>query len=572
MSVRLRGRPAVPGVAVAPAFVLEASPEPEVAEPDRAASPEEHRASLEEAIEEAREQLEELAEQVTERAGEDQGAIFRAQAAFAADPELLRLAGEAIEAGAGAGAAVREAFGHFREMLAASESDYLAGRVTDLDDVRDRILAILAGADPGLRIPEEESVLVARDLTPSQTAGLPASLVTGIATESGSPTSHAAILARALGIPAVVGVEGLLEAVSPGETIALDGRRGEVVVAPDRAEREAFHERAEEEATRRERLAQLTGRPAETADGHRVELAANLGAEGDLEAALEAGAEGSGLVRTEFLFLDREEPPSVEEQADFYRRTLEAFPDHRVVFRTLDAGADKPLPFLPDRRDPNPALGLRGIRLGLAMPELLEDQLRAVLRASPAGRAAVMFPLVATVEELHRARDALEKAAEREGADPGGLEVGIMVEVPSAALAAGRLAQEADFLSVGTNDLLQYLFAADRLVPEVASLPDACDPAVLRLLEGIVEAAHAEGAWVGVCGEAAAAPLMAAALVGMGVDELSMAPAAIPEIKDLLRQVRHADLTDAVRQAMRAPGPAEARRHLRETLPESHRT
>jgi phosphoenolpyruvate-protein phosphotransferase len=572
MSVRLTGRAAAPGVAVGPAFVIERR-KPPTAPPavGESMDPQQEKERLREALDTGQRELRHIAKSVAEAAGEEEGEIFEAHADFAADPELAKRAEEGIDQGKTAEDAVTDAFGWFRELLAAAQSEYLAARAADLDDVRGRVVAILRGESRAVEAPTERSVIVAAELTPSETATLPRPLIAALLTEAGSPTSHAAILARALGIPAVVGVSGLLEAVDGGTELAVDGGSGEIVVAPEDAERKEFEERAKGAEERRKRLGALRGEPGRTADGTPVPLAANLAGPDDIELARAAGAEGSGLVRTEFLYLGRRNPPDVEEQAAFYQQLLQAFAGHRVVIRTLDVGADKPLPFVEQAPEPNPALGLRGIRLGLTQPDLLRLQLRAILRAHGAsrdqgGRAAVNFPLVSRSEELSEAREILDEVAREEGIDTEGLEVGVMVEVPSAALGARRLARACDFLSLGTNDLLQYLFAADRLVPEVAGLPDILEPEVLRLVSNVAEAAHAEGKWMGVCGEAAADPVSAAALVGAGADRLSMTPAAIPEIKDVLRRVTHDALREAATAAMDAPDAAEARRRIEAAL------
>jgi phosphotransferase system enzyme I (PtsI) len=573
MSTRLTGRAAAPGVAVAPAFVIQPRPTEVEREPPRTAGdPEQEKERLHHALDTAARELRDIAKSVAEAAGDEEGEIFEAHADFAADPELARRAEEAIDGGAPAEDAVTLAFGWFRELLAAAQSEYLAARAADLDDVRGRVVAILRGESTAVEAPRERSVIVAAELTPSETATLPRALIAAILTGAGSPTSHAAILARALGIPAVVGVAALLDVVEVGTELAVDGGSGEIVVGPEDAERKDFEGRARAGEERRKRLTALRGVPGRTADGTPVGLAANLAGPADIEIARAAGAEGSGLVRTEFLFLDRRTPPGVEEQAGFYRQLLEAFSGHRVVIRTLDVGADKPLPFVEQAPEPNPALGLRGIRIGLAQPELLRLQLRAIVLAHAATRgegshAAVNFPMVSRVEELSAARSILDEVAREEGVDTEGLEVGVMVEVPSAALAARRLAAACDFLSLGTNDLLQYLFAADRLVPEVSGLPDVLEPEVLRLIGGVAEAAHAEGIWMGVCGEAAADPVSALALVGAGADRLSMTPAAIPEVKDVLRRVTLEDLREAAAEAMEASDAAEARRRIEAVLP-----
>jgi phosphoenolpyruvate-protein phosphotransferase len=567
-SQRLTGRAASPGVALAPAFVIAPPPRTGAAASTGGAAPADPTADkgrLGGALALAAEQLEAIAERLGEEVGADEAAIFSAHAAFAGDPELAVLAEGHIDGGAPAEDAVRRAFATFRDLLAASGDEYLAARAADLDDVADRVVGILTGATRP--VPTTRCIVVARDLAPSDTAELPRELVAGIVCEAGSPTSHAAILARALGIPAVVGAVGVLDRIAAGTVLAVDGGSGELILDPSAADRSRIEAAADADAQRREGLTALRDEPGRTADGHAVELAANVNDPGALARAAEFGAQGSGLVRTEFLFLDATETPSVEEQATHYRRILAAFPGQRVVFRTLDIGADKPVPFIRRPPEENPALGVRGIRLGLAEPRLLVDQLRALLRAADpdaaargeVGTLAIMVPMVATVGEVDEVRTALEKAAAEEGVALDGVELGIMIEVPAAAIAARRLAAKVDFLSIGTNDLLQYLFAADRLQSEVAGLPDVFDPDVLRLIGLVVEAAHAEGIWIGVCGEAAAEPRAAAALVGLGVDELSMTPGAIPDVKDKLRQHTTEALRAAVRAAMDAPDAAAAR-------------
>ena len=573
MSTRLTGRAAAPGAAVAPAFVLAPPPVltklPEVA----SLSADEELARLEGALQRAEGELRELAETVAESAGEDEAEIFEAHAEFAADPELARLTEDAVRAGTSAERAVVGAFETFRELLVASASEYLAARASDLDDVRDRVVKILLGMSTSGDRPERRSVVVAHELTPSQTASIPVDLIAGIVTETGSPTSHAAILARALGVPAVVACEGLLAVTRVGVDVAIDGRAGEAIVDPSPAEREAVVRRHEQEERRREELAALRDEPGRTADGRHVELAANIGSIDDIPAAVEAGGEGSGLVRTEFLFLGRVTAPTVEEQTKVYAEILRGFPGHRVVFRTLDAGADKPLPFVERELEENPALGFRGIRLSLRRPDLFRDQLRALVRAGAevagedVGRLAIMFPLVATVSELEAARDTLREIAAEEGVDPKDIEVGVMIEVPSAALGAARLGRHADFFSIGTNDLIQYLFAVDRLNGAVADIGDVLEPDVLALIRNVVEEAHAHDAWIGVCGEAAGDPTVAGALVGLGVDELSMTRVAIPEVKDALNRLSSDACRDAVALAIaEATDGRDSRRILEERL------
>ncbi|WP_052664163.1 phosphoenolpyruvate--protein phosphotransferase [Nitriliruptor alkaliphilus] len=565
MSTSLRGRPAAPGVAFAPAVVVGPvlGSDHDTNDPERG-DPARERERLDAALTEAVSQLRALAQRVAHDIGEDEAEIFEAHADFGEDPELVDRARKAIAQGTGAVTATRNAFDGFRELLAASSSELLSARAADLDDVRDRVVALLLGRPTELTIPDEPSVIVAHELTPSQTAGIPRDRIAAVVTETGSPTSHAAILARALGVPAVVGVSGLLAVLTGGTTVAVDGRSGEVTIDPDAEARADLEARAAEEHDRRTSLDVLRDEPGRTADGRRVELAANLGGLEDLPAAVAAGAEGSGLLRTEVLYLDRVAAPSVDEQTEVIARILRTFPGHRVVVRTLDVGADKPLPFVARDDEPNPALGLRGIRLSLARPTLFRDQLRALLRAKAAvgsdgARLAIMFPMVSVPSELDAAREHLRAVAEEEGIGLDDVEVGVMVETPAAALSAERLAARADFLSIGTNDLLQYAFAADRLVAGVADLADACDPAILRLLGDVVAAGHRHGAWVGVCGEAASDPAVAVALVGAGADELSMTRVAIPEVKATLRAITQPEAEAALAEALTSDDATGAR-------------
>lgn len=570
MSTRLSGRAAAPGAAVAPAFVL--APQPVLTKLPEVASgaPEDERTRLLGALERAEAELRELAERVAASAGEEEGEIFEAHAEFAADPELARLTEEAVRAGASAERAVVGAFETFRELLVASASEYLAARASDLDDVRDRVVKILLGMSTGGDRPEQRSVVLAHELTPSETASIPVDLIAAIVTETGSPTSHAAILARALGVPAVVACDGVLAATRAGVDIAVDGRAGEAIVDPTPDERAEIVRRHEQEERRREDLGALREEPGRTADGHPVELAANIGSIDHIPAAVEAGGQGSGLVRTEFLFIGRVTAPTVEEQTKVYAEILRGFPGHRVVFRTMDVGADKPLPFVERDPEENPALGLRGIRLSLRSPDLFRDQLRALVRAradvagEEAGRLAIMFPLVATAGELEAARGVLRGVADEDGVDLEGIEVGVMIEVPSGALGAARLARHADFFSIGTNDLIQYLFAVDRLNGAVADIGDVLEPDVLTLIGSVVEAGHANEAWVGVCGEAAGDPTVAGALVGLGVDELSMTKVAIPEVKDALRRLTRDECREAVHAAIAGAADAAGSRTILE--------
>ncbi|GAB2631732.1 phosphoenolpyruvate--protein phosphotransferase [Streptomyces capparidis] len=483
-------------------------------------------------------------------AGGEAQAVLEAQAMMAQDPELMADVERRIAVGSSAERAIYDAFAAYRALLAAA-GDYLAGRVADLDDVRNRIVARLLGVPmPGVPDSDQPYVLIARDLAPADTALLDPSLVLGFVTEEGGPTSHSAILARAMGVPAVVALPGATDLVE-GVVVAVDGSTGEVTVEPSEARRAELERAA---AERKAALAASSG-PGATSDGHRVPLLANVGGPADVAAAVEAGAEGVGLFRTEFLFLDdSKQAPSEDTQAETYRRVLEAFPEGRVVVRVLDAGADKPLEFLTPGDEPNPALGVRGLRVLLEHPAVLRTQLRALARAAEGlpVHLEVMAPMVADRADAKAFADACREA---------GLEAkfGAMVEIPSAALRARSILREVEFLSLGTNDLAQYTFAADRQVGSLSRLQDPWQPALLDLVAAAAEAARAEGKSCGVCGEAASDPTLACVLTGLGVTSLSMGAASIPYVRATLAKHTLAQCERAAAAARAADTAQEAR-------------
>ncbi|MFD0343797.1 phosphoenolpyruvate--protein phosphotransferase [Streptomyces sp. NPDC127117] len=483
-------------------------------------------------------------------AGGEAQHVLEAQAMMAQDPELMADVERRIAVGSTAERGVYDAFAAYRALL-ANAGEYLAGRVADLDDVRNRIVARLLGVPmPGVPDSDEPYVLIARDLAPADTALLDPALVLGFVTEEGGPTSHSAILARALGVPAVVALPGAGE-LAEGTVIAVDGSTGEIFVEPS-AEKRAEMESAA--AARKAALSASSG-PGATSDGHKVPLLANVGGPGDVPAAVEAGAEGVGLFRTEFLFLDdSRQAPSEEKQVAAYRAVLEAFPEGRVVVRVLDAGADKPLDFLTPADEPNPALGVRGLRSLLDHPDVLRTQLTALSNAAQGlpVHLEVMAPMVADRADAKAFADACREA---------GLQAkfGAMVEIPSAALRARSILREVEFLSLGTNDLAQYTFAADRQVGAVSRLQDPWQPALLDLVALSAEAARAEGKSCGVCGEAASDPLLACVLTGLGVTSLSMGAASIPYVRATLAKYTLAQCERAASAARAADSAEEAR-------------
>jgi phosphotransferase system enzyme I (PtsI) len=492
------------------------------------------------ARDDVREALREARDRTAERVGEEEAGVFEAHEGFLDDPTIVEDVEAAVRDGTPAEHAVADRFDEAVAQFEGMEGR-MAERADDLRDVRDRLLRALLDAegDRGaggvdLGALPDGTVLLAERLTPSDTAALDPDAVAGIATVEGGRTSHAAIIARSLAIPAVVGVGEALESVADGETVLVDGEAGEVVVDPDESRRAGAGETGPDAI--RERV--------ETADGRPVEVAANVGGEAELGPAAERGADGVGLFRTEFLFVDRESPPTEEAQYEAITAALSAFPDDRVVVRTLDVGGDKPVPYLDLPVEENPFLGRRGIRLSLdEHADLFETQLRALLRAAAteAGDGlAVMFPLVSRVEEVERAVAAVESLANEladEGVDHAIPELGAMVETPAAAFLADALAERLDFLSVGTNDLSQYVMAADRGNDAVAEYHDPLHPAVLRALDRTAATVEERDAWLGICGEMAGDPALTELLVGLGFDELSMSAVTVPAVKTRVREV-----------------------------------
>ena len=551
----LRGVPASTGLAFGPAHHLHGSSGPP---PDRAAeAPERERERLDQGIAAARLAIARDREVVAARASKAEAAIFDAHLALLDDEAMLDPAQRAIEAGATAERAWHDAAEIVAERYRALDEPLLQERAADVLDVGRRVVAALTG-EAGSSSQDREGIVIAGELTPGDAATLDPALVTGIATAHGTATAHAAILARALGLPAVVGLGEAVLGITEGTTVLIDGEAGTLQVdPPDDVQRDASErrERAERRrATARER-AHETGA---TRDGTRIEVFANLGKAGEAAKAVELGAEGVGLLRTEFLFLDRAELPGEEEQAETLREIAVALDGRPLVVRTLDAGADKPLPALPMPPEANPFLGVRGIRLGLERRDVLATQLRAILRVAAEYPLKAMLPMVATLDEILAARSELDRARADTGIDAP-LEFGIMVEIPAAALTATRLAEHVDFFSLGTNDLTQYTMAAERGDERLATLLTGPQPAVLRLVKATVEAAAAHGRWVGVCGELAGDPAAAVLLAGLGVTELSMAPALVPEAKAALRGVELEQARAAAEAALETDSATAAR-------------
>jgi len=539
--LRLDGVAASEGVAVGPAFVhvpAEVEPEREsIAKDEVETELERFRA----AVETVARELEQTAQRLREGGSEKEAGIFDAHVEMAEDPEFHSEVEERVRALESPEAAVLAVGEEYAGVFAAMEDEYMAARADDVRDVATQIATELMGGERvGLENLAEPSVILALNLAPSDTARIPKGMALGFVISEGSRTSHVSIMARSFGIPAVVGIGGPLEDALGAEVVALDGTEGYAIADPDEPTISAFEEKQEQLAEEAAELEEYIHVEASTRDGRRIEVAANIGSAGEAEGALEWGAEGVGLFRTEFLFMQRPELPTEDEQYEAYREVAEAFGERPVIIRTLDVGGDKDLPGVDQPEEENPFLGWRGIRMCLDVPELFKPQLRAILRAAAHGNLRIMFPMVVDNVELRAAKEILDECREElegEGEEIGEVEVGIMVETPAAAIRAKDIAPEVAFFSIGTNDLVQYTLAADRGNERLTRLQSADHQAVLDLIEKTCEAARDAGIWVGMCGEAAGEPEMIPKLVELGVTELSMSAPSIPRAKKIVSEL-----------------------------------
>lgn len=543
----LRGTGATPRSGVG--TVVWYDPTISLPDPNSASDPDEERKRWTEAIATAREELEAERNAAVERVGEAEAEVFDAHIQFLTDPTIEENVEAALKDGVPAPNAVNDAYSEHVELFEGMDGR-MAERADDLRDVRDRLLRIFTDGDRvDLSELPEGSVVFAERLTPSDTARLDPDKVAGFVTATGGRTSHAAIFARSLALPAVLGVGPALNDIEEGTEVVVDGDAGEVLVEPDAEAREA---------AAADDTAEVVQESVATTDGHEIEVAANVGRPEELQPAADRGADGIGLYRTEFLFLDRESPPSEDEQYEVITEALNAFPDGRVVVRTLDVGGDKRIPYLDLPDEDNPFLGKRGIRRSLNPDsDLFRTQLRALLRAAAdgAGELNVMFPLVATVDELVAAIDTVDEAAtdlEERGVEYERPSLGVMIETPSAVFMADEFAQRVDFLSIGTNDLTQYVMAADRESERVDNLHDPTHPGVIRAIARTAEAAHANDAWVGMCGEMAGDAALTGLLVGLGLDELSMSAVTIPDVKAAVDDSSYSTAAERAKDALAA--------------------
>ncbi|MFC5447764.1 phosphoenolpyruvate--protein phosphotransferase [Paenibacillus aestuarii] len=539
MTKRMTGIAASPGIAIAKAYRLQH--DTFVPTPGKIENAAAETARFRQAVEAAKLELDAIREMTEQKMGAAKAEIFEAHLLLLEDPDLIDAIIENIEnESTNAEYALHEVAGGFIDMLLSMDNELLRERAADVRDVSGRLMSKLRGVSyAAVSAINEPCILIAEDLTPSDTAQLNLDYVLGFVTEIGSRTSHSAIMARSLEIPAIVGAGAAAADIETGTMVIMDAVSGLVLVDPSNAELGVFQASKAAYDARRNELRKLIDQPTVSRDGHHVELAANIGSVEDLQKVLANGAEGIGLFRTEFLYMGRSALPSEEEQFQVYKHVLERMNNKPVVIRTLDIGGDKELPYMKLPAESNPFLGLRAVRLCLDRPELFRTQLRALLRASAYGNLKIMFPMIAVADELRKAKALFQEEKERlvqEGIQVSDtIEVGIMIEIPAAALAADSLAKEVDFFSIGTNDLIQYTMAADRMNENVAYLYQPCHPSILRLIRMVIQAAKQEGKWVGMCGEMAGDETAIPILLGLGLHEFSMSASSILPARALIK-------------------------------------
>jgi phosphoenolpyruvate-protein phosphotransferase (PTS system enzyme I) len=500
------------------------------------------------AMEKSKSELAVIRDRAEVELGADKAAIFDAHLLVLSDPELNNPIEDKIKSeNVNAEAALKETADMFVMMFEQMDNEYMKERAADIRDVTKRVLSHLLGVQlPNPSMISEEVIIVAEDLTPSDTAQLNRQFVKGFTTNIGGRTSHSAIMARSLEIPAVVGTKSATEDINNGDLIIVDGLKGEVHINPTPELVEEYRKVHEQYEMQKAEWAKLVNEPTVSADGVHVELAANIGTPNDLKGVIENGGEAVGLYRTEFLYMGRDQLPTEDEQFEAYKAVLEGMSGKPVVVRTLDIGGDKELPYLDLPKEMNPFLGFRAIRLCLEEQDLFRTQLRALLRASSYGNLKIMFPMIATLDEFREAKAILEDEKQKltsEGqkvADQ--IELGIMVEIPSTAILADQFAKEVDFFSIGTNDLIQYTMAADRMNERVSYLYQPYSPSILRLIKMVIDAAHAEGKWAGMCGEMAGDETAIPVLLGLGLDEFSMSATSILKARSLIKGLKKADM------------------------------
>lgn len=561
MSTILKGIAASNGIAIAKAYRL-VEPDLKVERKDIQNSEQEIN-RFEEAIRQSQSELETIRDHAKKELGEEKAAIFEAHLLVLSDPEMTGSIKDKIKnEKVNAEYALKETADMFVSMFENMDNEYMKERAADIRDVTKRVLAHLLGVElPNPSLIAEEVIIVAEDLTPSDTAQLNRQFVKGFTTDVGGRTSHSAIMSRSMEIPAVVGTKEATKEIQNGDLVIVDGINGEVHVNPVPEVIESYKDKAEQFAKEKAEWAKLKNEKTYSSDGHQVELVANIGTPKDIEGVINNGGEGVGLFRTEFLYMGRDQLPSEDEQFEAYKTVLEGLNGKPVVVRTLDIGGDKELPYLNLPKEMNPFLGFRAIRLCLEDQDLFRTQLRALLRASVYGNLKIMFPMIATINEFREAKAILEEEKEKLIQDgtkvSDSIEVGIMVEIPSTAVMADQFAKEVDFFSIGTNDLIQYTLAADRMNERISYLYQPYNPAILRLVKMVIDAAHKEGKWAGMCGEMAGDETAIPLLLGLGLDEFSMSATSILKARSLIKKLNRSEMEQLASEALNKRTTAE---------------
>lgn len=569
----LTGIAASAGIAIAKAYRLE---EPKLnIEKKEIVNTEAEVQRFDAAIYQSKCELEQIKEHANRELGADKSEIFSAHLLVLNDPELLQPVKEKITKECmNAEAAMKDVTDTFVSMFESMDNEYMKERAADIRDVTKRVIAHLLGVKiPNPSMISEEVIIIADDLTPSDTAQLNRQYVKGFVTDIGGRTSHSAIMARSMEIPAVVGTKTATNEIEAGSLVILDGLDGNVIVNPDADVMKEYEEKKAAHEEKKAEWAKLLHARTVSADGHHVELAANIGTPKDVKGVLENGGEGVGLYRTEFLYMGRNQLPTEDEQFNAYKTVLERMECKPVVVRTLDIGGDKELPYLNLPKEMNPFLGFRAIRLCLEMQDIFRTQLRALLRASIYGNLKIMFPMIATIDEFRQAKRILTEEKEKlqtEGvAVSDNIEVGMMVEIPSSAVMADLFAKEVDFFSIGTNDLIQYTMAADRMNERISYLYQPYNPAILRLIKMVIDAAHKEGKWVGMCGEMAGDEVAIPILLGMGLDEFSMSATSILQARSNILNLSKTEINERIEQILTLETSKDVEKFVNDTFVKS---
>lgn len=554
MSNYINGIAASDGVAIAKAYLLV---EPDLSfDSEKVSDVDAEIAKFNNAIQTSKVELTKIRNNAEQNLGADKAAIFDAHLLVLDDPELIQPIEEKIKnEQVNAPTALSDVTGQFITIFESMDNEYMKERAADIRDVSKRVLAHILGVElPNPSMIDESVVIIGNDLTPSDTAQLNKEFVQGFVTNIGGRTSHSAIMSRSLEIAAVVGTKSITQEVKQGDMIIVDGLTGEVIIDPTEDEVIAYQNKRERFFEDKQELQKLRDEETTTIDGRHAELAANIGTPNDLKGVIENGAEGIGLYRTEFLYMGRDEMPTEDEQFEAYKKVLETMEDKRVVVRTLDIGGDKELPYLNLPEEMNPFLGYRAIRLCLDQPDIFRPQLRALLRASAFGKLNIMFPMVATIQEFRDAKALLLEEKDNltnEGIEVSDdIELGIMVEIPSTAALADVFAKEVDFFSIGTNDLIQYTMAADRMSERVSYLYQPYNPSILRLVKQVIEASHKEGKWTGMCGEMAGDEIAIPLLLGLGLDEFSMSATSVLKARRQIKGLSQNEMEELAQRAI----------------------